>query len=112
MQMTATTPTARGFKRIGAVLAALGFTAALTVAGGAPANAAGACSFVNVSGGGSAPSSIVAECQGKVEITWRCSSDLLFRTNARTIDFGSTFNTRTFVGCNEGYVVYPGAQSA
>lgn len=36
---------------------------------------------------------------------WRCSSDLFFTRNAKTINYGTTFNTRSFVGCKNGYVV-------
>lgn len=105
-----TTKRAKGVKRLGAVMATVALAAAFTAFTATPASAAGACSSVTTSGGGNSASYIVATCSGTVQFRWRCSSDLLFRWNYRTLSFGSTFNTKYFVGCNQGYAVYVSAQ--
>lgn len=73
--------------------------------GASAANAAGSCSSMSTFGGGLSASSVVATCKGRVVFNWRCSSDLFFTRNAKTINYGTTFNTRSFVGCKNGYVV-------
>lgn len=92
-------------RRWGAAAATIALAASLSAFGATSAQAVGSCSSLGSFGGGQGPSSIVATCKGKVKFTWRCSSDLLFRVNAKTVDYGSSWNTRSFVGCNEGYVV-------
>lgn len=82
-------------------LATVALAGSMVVFGGSAANAAGSCTSFSVSG--SAPSYLVARCQGTVKFTWKCSTDIWGTLQTKTVNYGSSYNTRSHFACNEGH---------
>lgn len=99
MKNTALVP--RRAKVVWGTLATIALAASMTVMGGSAANAAGSCTSFSVSG--SAPSHLVARCQGTVKFTWKCSTDIWGTLQTKTVNYGSSYNTRSHFACNEGH---------
>ncbi|MFE7845523.1 hypothetical protein ACFUTX_10075 [Microbacterium sp. NPDC057407] len=89
------------FKKLSAGGAVVALATSLLLLGTSSASAAGSCS--SFSGSGSAPSYLVGRCINTPEFRWKCSTDVWGTLNRKTMQYGSTYSTKSSLACNVGY---------